>query len=242
MEKRTIVIIPAKGYSRRVPNKNMRPMAGKPLLQHTLQQALDCPLVSDVYVSTDSEKIAEFAHALGAKVPFMRNPSLSGDAVHGTEPVLEMLERVIPDMDAQTYCARILAPFPFLSAKTLLDVISRSHATNQNVLTVARLDLNIYHLKSLEGENGTIRSVAPNVPINFQIDDAPELFALSGAAQCAPVLDLLKYRTYQYGAPIGYPISKLEGFEVDTLDAFELAEKLMRANSNQDQPEKPERP
>lgn len=230
-ENRTIVIIPAKGYSRRVPHKNMRILAGKPLLQYTLERSLHCPLVSDVYVSTDSAEIAAFATSVGAKVPFLRNPSLSGDAVHGTEPVLDMLERIVPEPPEDMYCVRILAPFPFLSAKTLQDVITQSRAEKQNVLSVARLDLNMYHLKTLEGERKIIRSVAPNVPINFQIDDAPELFALSGAAQCAPVIDLLRHRTYQYGSPIGYPISKTEGFELDTLEAFELAERIKRAES-----------
>jgi CMP-N-acetylneuraminic acid synthetase len=73
----TIVSICARGGSAGVPGKNIRPLLGKPLIVYTIHQALACPGVDAVYVSTDSESIAEVARGAGAQVPFLRPRELA---------------------------------------------------------------------------------------------------------------------------------------------------------------------
>jgi CMP-N-acetylneuraminic acid synthetase len=73
----TIVSICARRGSAGVPGKNIRPLLGKPLIVYTVEQALACPGVDAVYVSTDSEAIAEIARGAGARVPFLRPPELA---------------------------------------------------------------------------------------------------------------------------------------------------------------------
>jgi N-acylneuraminate cytidylyltransferase/CMP-N,N'-diacetyllegionaminic acid synthase len=67
-----LALIPARGGSRRVKNKNMRLLAGKPLIAYTIEAALQSKLINRVIVSTDSSVIAEIAQAHGAEVPFLR--------------------------------------------------------------------------------------------------------------------------------------------------------------------------
>jgi len=67
-----IAIIPARGGSKSIPLKNIKDFCGKPLIVHTIEASLACPLINRTIVSTDSEKIAEIALAAGAEVPFMR--------------------------------------------------------------------------------------------------------------------------------------------------------------------------
>lgn len=82
-----LCVIPARGGSKGVPRKNLRLVAGKPLIAWTIEQALavDGPL--DVVVSTDDDEIAAVALAAGARVPFLRPPHLAQDTT-ATEPVV----------------------------------------------------------------------------------------------------------------------------------------------------------
>lgn len=73
----TIATICARGGSQGVPGKNIRPLRGKPLIVHTIEQAQACPQIDAVYVSTDDPAIAAVASAAGALVPFLRPAELA---------------------------------------------------------------------------------------------------------------------------------------------------------------------
>ncbi len=84
---RVLCLIPARGGSKGVPGKNLRVVAGRPLLVWTIEQALAMHEPADVVVSTDDEQIAEVARGAGAQVPFLRPPELAQDTT-ATEPVV----------------------------------------------------------------------------------------------------------------------------------------------------------
>lgn len=84
---RYVAIIPARGGSKGIPGKNLQPILGRPLILWTIEQALKCPRIDRVVVSTDNEDIASVAAAAGADVPFMRPAELAADTTP-TEPVL----------------------------------------------------------------------------------------------------------------------------------------------------------
>lgn len=99
-----IAIVPARGGSRSVPRKNIKLMAGKPMIAYTLEAAGACPSIGRVIVSTDDDEIAAVACQWGAEVPFLRPPELAGDNVTDL-PVfqhalgwLEEHERRVPDI------------------------------------------------------------------------------------------------------------------------------------------------
>ena len=91
-----VAIIAARGGSKGLPGKNIRPLAGKPLIAYSVEAAKASPYVDRVIVTTDSPEIAEVARKFGAEVPFMRPSELAQDLTP-TEPVLahavEWLER-----------------------------------------------------------------------------------------------------------------------------------------------------
>lgn len=74
-----LALIPARGGSKSIPRKNIRLVAGKPLIAHTIGQALDSCLINRVIVSTDDAEIARTARRFGAEVPFMRPAELAQD-------------------------------------------------------------------------------------------------------------------------------------------------------------------
>ena len=82
-----IAVIPARGGSKRIPRKNIRPFGGKPMIAWSIEAALQSGCFDQVIVSTDDTEIAEVARTYGAAVPFMRPAELSDDHT-GTIPVI----------------------------------------------------------------------------------------------------------------------------------------------------------
>lgn len=88
MHPQITVIIPARGGSQRIPRKNLRPFNGRPIIQWSIQAALELSENTRVVVSTDDSEIADIARAAGADVPFSR-PAELADAHAGTAPVIQ---------------------------------------------------------------------------------------------------------------------------------------------------------
>lgn len=93
---KTIATICARGGSKGLPRKNVLPFAGKPLIAHSIEQALACSLIEGVYVSTDDDEIADVARRYGAQVPYRRPAELASDdaaKIPAIEHLVEHLER-----------------------------------------------------------------------------------------------------------------------------------------------------
>ena len=86
-----ICIIPARGGSKRIPRKNIRPFLGKPMIAYAIETAHACDLFDEVMVSTDDAEIAEIAKAYGAKVPFIRTEQNADDYATTLDVLLEVI-------------------------------------------------------------------------------------------------------------------------------------------------------
>lgn len=93
-----VVIIPARSGSKGLPGKNVRLLAGLPLIAHTIRHAQESGVIDRIIVSTDSEEIASVARRFGAEVPFLRPSELAQDLTP-TEPVLQHALRWIEEQD-----------------------------------------------------------------------------------------------------------------------------------------------
>ena len=92
MNNRRIAIITARGGSKRIPHKNIRPFCGRPILAYSIEAALGSGLFEEVMVSTDDDKIAGAAEAAGARVPFLRSSETAGDFATTADVLLEVLK------------------------------------------------------------------------------------------------------------------------------------------------------
>lgn len=109
-----VAVIPARGGSKRIPKKNIKPFCGKPMIAWSIEAALESGCFDRVVVSTDDEAIAEVARAHGAEVPFMRPEDLSDDFT-GTIPVIHNAAEALGLADNAALCC-IYATAPFLQA------------------------------------------------------------------------------------------------------------------------------
>ena len=104
-----VALIPARAGSKRVPDKNIRSLAGHPVMAYTIAAALDSGIFADVIVSTDSAHYAEIARYYGAEVPFLRPSELAGDV----SPDIEWLTYTLKELEqaGRRYdCFSILRP------------------------------------------------------------------------------------------------------------------------------------
>jgi N-acylneuraminate cytidylyltransferase len=87
-----IAIIPARGGSKRLPHKNKKELAGKPLIAWTIEEALKSEFISKVVVSTDDIEISEISKKYGAEVPFIRPDHLSSDEASSVDVVKHVID------------------------------------------------------------------------------------------------------------------------------------------------------
>lgn len=92
LKPRALGVIPARGGSKRLPRKNVLPVAGHPLIAHTILAAQDCAMLTDWLVSSDDDEIIDIARRYDAPVPFKRPPELGGDEIRNIAVVGHALE------------------------------------------------------------------------------------------------------------------------------------------------------
>jgi N-acylneuraminate cytidylyltransferase len=114
-----LAIIPARGGSKRIPRKNIKPFCGKPMLAWSIEAARGSGCFDRIIVSTDDEEIANMARSHGAEVPFMRPAELADDHA-GTIPVIaHAIERMSNEMGEVELACCIYATAPFVRAVDL---------------------------------------------------------------------------------------------------------------------------
>lgn len=146
--KKILVIIPARGGSKRIPNKNIKDFLGKPLVSYAINQAKECSYVDRILVDTDSQKIAKIATTLGAEVPWLRPKELAGDKSQIIDAILYCLSRLknqekyIPD-----YVMILQTTSPLRMRKDIDDCWNLMKKTNADtVLTVCSTHPRLYYL------------------------------------------------------------------------------------------------
>ncbi len=117
--KKIIALIPARAGSKRVPDKNIYPLGGHPLIAYTIVSAIQSGVFSSIVVSTDSPEYADIAKYYGAEVPFLRPQEIAGDVSPDIEWVKLTLNR-LTDANQHFDCFSILRPTsPFRTAGTI---------------------------------------------------------------------------------------------------------------------------
>jgi len=114
-----IAIIPARGGSKRIPNKNIKLFHGKPIISYSIEAALKSNLYDEVMVSTDCEEIAKIAKEYGANVPFFRSKKNSDDFATTVDVLLEVLGNYSSDNQVFEQATCIYACAPFVTTELL---------------------------------------------------------------------------------------------------------------------------
>lgn len=114
-----LAVIPARGGSKRIPRKNIKPFCGKPMIAWSVEAALQSSCFDQVVVSTDDDEIAEVARQYGATVPFIRPTALADDRTGTTSVIRHAIEWHQAQVRSPEQVCCIYATAPFVSAEDL---------------------------------------------------------------------------------------------------------------------------
>lgn len=116
-----VAVIPARGGSKRIPRKNIRPFVGRPMIAYSIAAAQAAGVFDRIVVSTDDDEIAEVAAAHGAQVPFRRPASLADDYTGTAEVVCHAIKALEDQGCSPSQVCCVYATAPFVSAQDIRD-------------------------------------------------------------------------------------------------------------------------
>jgi pseudaminic acid cytidylyltransferase len=153
--KKAVAIITARGGSKRIPRKNIKPFSGKPIIAYSIEAAIQSGIFDEVMVSTDDEEIAAVAKQFGAKVPFLRSSKASDDYATTADVLKEVIRTYVEKGEAFEYSCCIYPTAPFVTAKKLSDAFDKIvTAGADSVLPVTRFAFPIW--RSFKMEEGKV--------------------------------------------------------------------------------------
>ena len=158
-----LAVIPARGGSQRIPRKNIRPFAGRPIIEWSIAAALDSGCFDRVIVSTDDEEIAAVARAASAEVPFVRPPELSDDHAGTIAVMRHAVDWQAAHGAAPAEVCCIYATAPFVRADDLRAGLERLQQGGVDfVFSVTRYPFPIQRAVRLDGE-GRVSMLHPEL-------------------------------------------------------------------------------
>lgn len=144
MKAKNLCIIPARGGSKRIPRKNIRPFKGKPIIAYSILAAIETGVFDEVMVSTDDLQIEEIAKFYGASVPFLRSATNSDDFATTADVLMEVLDSYKKvGREFEAICC-IYPTAPFVSSKRLIEGYNMLLKGADSVLPISTFDYPIW--------------------------------------------------------------------------------------------------
>ncbi|MBO4461985.1 MAG: acylneuraminate cytidylyltransferase family protein [Lachnospiraceae bacterium] len=223
---RRIAVIPARSGSKGLKDKNIKEMAGKPLMAYTIEAARLSGVFDEVMVSTDSEKYAEIARKYGAHVPFLRSEATSGDKASTWDTVREVIGNY-KNLGEEFDVVAVLQPTsPLRTADDIkggMELFDKNNASA--VIGVCELEHSINICNTLGANNSMNGFFDSNVSGRRQ--DAGKYYRINGALYIQKV-DALMNKENLYGeGSYAYVMDKKASIDVDDEMDFKMAEVLM---------------
>ncbi len=234
MKYKSVAFIPARSGSKRVPNKNVKPLGGHPMLAYTVRAALDSGVFDAVICATDSHQYAEVASYYGAEVPFLRPSEISGDK----SPDIEWVDWMLRQLNA---LGRNYEVFSILRPTSPF----RLPETIQRAWEIFCADGKADSLRAIEkcrqhpGKMWVVRGerILPIMPFtngttpwhSSQYAALPEIYAQDASLEMAWSKVALEKNSISGDAIIPFISQGLEGFDINEPEDWILAEYYLSA-------------
>lgn len=223
-----IAIIPARGGSKRIPNKNIKLFSGKPIIAYSIKAAKNTGLFKDIIVSTDSNKIAEIAIAFGARAPFIRPDYLSNDYADTASVMIHALnwleqKEILPD-----YFCCIYATAPFVSVNDIekgFELLQTKSAAT--VYPVTSFAYPIFRALKMDN-NGKLEMFWPE-HIESRTQDLPCAYHDAGQFYWANTRKFLEEKKLYTKESYSILLERCKVIDIDTMEDWVIAEQMFKA-------------
>lgn len=228
-DKRVIAIIPARGGSKRIPNKNIIPFAGKPMISWTIEAVLGCESIDRVIVSTDSLEIKKVSENCGLSVPFLRSTAFD-DHSPVSEATLSSLIQAESEWGSFDIVIQLMPNCPLRGANDIKDslIFFESHSAESQV-SFSRFPgwANPWwaHCVNSDGEPKAIFESK----LLHRSQELEELYAPTGSIWISTTKSLKKYKTFYSPDFKLNKVSGLSAIDIDDYEDLEIAEALCLA-------------
>lgn len=216
-----LAMITARGGSKRIPRKNIRPFCGRPILCYSIEAAQSSGVFDEIMVSTDDPEIAEIARKYGAEVPFFRSPATANDYASTDDVIREVLQTyhsIGQDFDA--FCC-IYPTAPFVTGKRLKEAMELlGHA--DSVMPVVPFSYPPQR-GLLISEAGFLERQFPEYALT-RSQDLPKIYHDCGQFYACRTKAFFDEGTTDVKGLIPLVLSEMEVQDIDTLEDWELAE------------------
>ncbi len=224
-DEKIIAVIPARGGSKGIKDKNIYPIKGRPLISYTIDAAKNSKYIDYVFVSTDSEQIAEVATRSGAEVPFMRPEELATDTSKTIDAIvsaIEMLKGI-----GQTYETLVLLQptSPLRTEKDIDTALELFYKEGKrSLLSVSEVKENPVLIRRLEGN---LAVPILNVSSTVRRQDFETFYRVNGAIYINAVSEIDGNTSFNDNK-IGYVMELSHSVDIDTLEDIEEAERNLQ--------------
>ena len=215
-------IIPARGGSKGILKKNIKPICGKPLVQWTIDALMETRQVSEIFISTDSSEIKEMCEALGAQV-IMRAEELSGDTVSSEAVLLHALDQIDP-VDSDSFLF-VQCTSPLTGAQNfdrLINLYKEAGADHAFTVCEAKPEF-LWQLDS----HSNASAVNHNPEVRMMRQEFALKFKETGAAYVINRALFQKEKTRFCGRGVGLRMPTHLSIDIDDMSDFALAEAML---------------
>ncbi len=217
-----LAIIPARGGSKRIERKNIKPFLGKPIISFSIETAISSKLFDEIMVSTDDSEIAEISEKLGATIPFFRSKETSTDFATTSEVLTEVLNKYAEMGKKFDYCCCIYPTAPFISVSKLnesLELLQKNFF--DSVFPVVKFGYPIF--RALQKNDGKINMIWEE-NLNKRSQDLPAAFHDAGQFYWFDVEKFLTKKAMFTDNSGAIELSELEVQDIDNEVDWKLAE------------------
>jgi len=213
-----IAFIPARGGSKELKNKNIKIFAGKPLIAHTITEALNSKLISKVLVLTDSQKIAEISKKYGATVPFLRPKYLAKDNSNVVDTYLYFLKKMKLNKNYENFI--VLQPTSPIRTRKEIDKAIKFFTKNKatSLVSVCKNKFPLNWAKSIKTVKGLnyIKNLSKNNNLNRQ--SYKDVYVPNGNIYIININKFLKYKTYYFNNTLAFIMNEKYSIYYNDID------------------------
>lgn len=228
MHPKTLAIIPARGGSKGLPGKNIRPLYGKPLIAWTIEQALQSGAFATVAVSTDSKEIATVASSYGADVPFIRPADLATDTATSMNVVLHALDFYAEQEQNFDYVALLEPTSPLRKQgqlKAMIDTLIAANAADA-LVSVGEVHMEHPHIVKRVNEQGYLTSFANGPKQATRRQELSKALFPYGVIYAIKVDSLRREKTFYPDKTLPFFIERWQNYEIDDFWDFVCIEAI----------------